>query len=166
MTETMERGRQCIQVIVTLDADLIDLRVRNISDLVNPVVEKRADVTLGIFYAGRWYTDLAHFLTPWLSGQRCMRRELFDFISWDGARGYGLETAIAIGIQRCGWACTQVRWQGVTHPSSESHRGIYPGIKTRVKMYSNIIRAWIVTNRYYQKMITDGKALKSDSRIG
>lgn len=152
-------------IIVTLDADLINLRVINISDLVTPIIEKRADVTLGIFHNGRWYTDLAHYLTPWLTGQRCIRRELFGFISWDAAKGYGFETAITIAIQRHGWVCTQVRWFGVTHPSSESHRGIFQGIKMRSKMYLNIIRAWLVANWFHEKTIKDGKYLKGNSRI-
>lgn len=61
-----------------LDADLIGLKPVHIENLVAPVVKDMADMTVGIFYSGRNITDLAQKLMPFLSGQRCVKREILD----------------------------------------------------------------------------------------
>lgn len=133
--------------ILTIDADLIGLKPDHLVDLVKPVLYGDADMTLGIFRGGNWATDLSHRLTPWLTGQRCLRRDLFRDIVWKAATGYGLETAITIAAQKHGWRRKTVYWQGVSHPPNESHRGLLKGIFNRSKMYSHIVRAWYLAGR-------------------
>jgi glycosyltransferase involved in cell wall biosynthesis len=133
--------------ILTIDADLIGLKPDHLIDLVDPVLYGEADMTLGIFRGGNWATDLSHRLTPWLTGQRCLRRDLFRDINWKAATGYGLETAITIAAQKHGWRRRKVYWQGVSHPPSEGHRGLLKGILNRSKMYCHIIRAWYLAGR-------------------
>ena len=60
-------------LIVFLDADLIGLHPENVLALIEPVSNGTCSMTLGIFTQGRFQTDLTHWLTPFLSGQRCLR---------------------------------------------------------------------------------------------
>jgi glycosyltransferase involved in cell wall biosynthesis len=129
--------------LLLLDADLIGLTPMHVLALMQPVLDGRADMTLGIFRGGTWRTDLSHFLTPWLTGQRCLRTELFRYISFPAADGYGFETALTVTAQKYGWRCQSVILYGVSHVPSETHRGLRRGIATRAKMYAHIVRAWI-----------------------
>jgi glycosyltransferase involved in cell wall biosynthesis len=135
------------KTILTLDADLCGLRPQHLHDLVSPVIEQGVDMTYAVFRQGHWTTDLAHILTPWLSGQRCWRRNLLRSVSWKAAAGYGLETAITVAAQQGGWRRNKIVWNGVSHPPSEDHRGMIRGILTRLRMYSHIVRAWQIATQ-------------------
>ena len=135
-------------VLLFLDADLIGLDVSHVRSLIQPVLEDRADMSVGLFRGGRLLTDLAHLFTPWLSGQRCLKADLLHSVSREAAAGYGVETAITIAAFNERWRRCNVLLRGVTHPHSEYHRGIRLGIKTRVRMYGEIIRAWWIALRH------------------
>ncbi len=144
-------------VVVTLDADLIGLMPEHVYALVKPVIESRADMTLGIFKGGKLVTDISHWATPWLSGQRCFRLDMLRYVSREAATGYGLETALTVAAKQRDWRCDHIAWRGVSHPPSEFHRGRWRGFITRARMYAQILRAWyIATSRQWV-----GKYLRS-----
>lgn len=134
------------EVVVLLDADLCGLKVQHIEDLVSPVILGNADMTIGVFRGGKFYSDFSHWATPWLSGQRCIWRDRLESICWKAAEGYGLETAITVASLRNKWQCQKVIWLGVFHPPNEMHRGLWQGLLNRAKMYSQVGRAfWLAS---------------------
>lgn len=133
--------------VLTLDADLTCLTPEHIRDLVTPVLNGQADMTLGLFIGGKWNTDLAHRLTPWLTGQRCFRMEILEYLDWNAASGYGLETALMFTTSKLDWRIQNVYLKGVSHPPSEFHHGLVKGASNRVKMYWQIGRAWWLLRR-------------------
>jgi GT2 family glycosyltransferase len=128
--------------LLMLDADLINLRPEHVEALIEPVVKRQTNMTLGLFKGGRWATDFSHWLTPWLTGQRCFRAELLRYVSQQAATGYGLETALTIAARQKGWQSLAVPMAGASHLPSEAHRGLLKGFYTRSKMYSQIFLAW------------------------
>jgi hypothetical protein len=134
--------------LVMLDADLVDLNADHVRDLILPVIRNQADMTLGIFKGGRWATDFSHFLTPWLTGQRCFRADLLRHLPPQAASGYGLETALTVSASQRGWRCQKVWLKGVSHLPSEIHRGFWMGIRTRARMYGHILAAWFLASRW------------------
>ncbi len=64
-------------LILMLDADLINLTPRHVLDLLLPVLHGQCEMTMGLFKGGDWRTDLSHWTTPWLTGQRCLQADLF-----------------------------------------------------------------------------------------
>lgn len=130
------------EALLTLDADLSHLKPDHITDLVAPVLDGQADMTLGLFAGGQFATDFAHRAAPWLTGQRCFRIELVDHLDWKAARGYGLETALTMTAKQMGWRIRHVNLKGVSHPPSEFHHGLIKGVPNRVKMYWQILQAW------------------------
>ncbi|MCX8061071.1 MAG: glycosyltransferase family 2 protein [Anaerolineales bacterium] len=134
------------EVIILLDADLRGLEVRHLEDLVSPVVSGYADMTIGVFRGGKFYSDFSHWATPWLSGQRCIWKSYLESISWKAAEGYGLETAITVASLRNNWRCQKVIWRGVFHPPSEMHRGPLRGLLNRGKMYAQVGRAFLIAS--------------------
>jgi glycosyltransferase involved in cell wall biosynthesis len=139
-------------LLVTLDADLVGLKPEQVVELILPVLEKQADMTLGLFRHGYWQTEYSHRVTPWLTGQRCFRAELLKSVSLPAAAGYGFETALTVVARRYRWRCIRVPLEGVSHPPSESHRGFWRGIATRSKMYAQIVRAWYVAIGWERKI--------------
>jgi LmbE family N-acetylglucosaminyl deacetylase len=126
--------------LILLDADLVGLKPEHLRALIQPVIERRADMTLGLFRGGRLHTDFSHWLTPWLSGQRGLRAEVLDAVPPQAAAGYGFETALTLAASRCGYRTQAVFLRGVWHTPSEFHRR--RGFRWRLRMYAHILRAW------------------------
>jgi glycosyltransferase involved in cell wall biosynthesis len=129
-------------VLLLLDADLINLKPQHIESLIEPVLSGAADMTVGLFRAGHLNTDFAHWITPWLSGQRCLNTDLIQHIFPEAAAGYGFKTALTITARQQHTRTRIVFLNGVWHPPSEFHRGLWKGLGRRLRMYGHIIRAW------------------------
>ncbi len=130
--------------LLFMDADLVNLKPEHVVNLIDPVLKGRADMTMGIFKDGYWRADLAQRVTPWLTGQRCIRSKLLREISWDASRGYGFETAVTIAARKYDWQSEQVPLVGVTHPLGEIPRGGYHGWKTKMILFYQVGRAWYI----------------------
>ena len=131
--------------LLFLDADLINLEIGHITALVEPVLDGWADMTVGLFRQGYWRTDLAHRLTPWLSGQRCLRAGLLSSLSMVAAAGYGFETALSLAARKHGWRSEDVYLWGVSHLPGDVANG-WRGPLNKARMYSHILRAWLIFN--------------------
>jgi glycosyltransferase involved in cell wall biosynthesis len=131
--------------LLFLDADLVNLENRHIMALVEPVINGWADMTVGLFRQGYWRTDLAHRLTPWLSGQRCLRAGLLSSVSMGAAAGYGFETALSLVAHKQGWRSEEVYLWGVSHLPGDVANG-WRGPINKARMYAHILRAWLVFN--------------------
>lgn len=136
-------------VVLFLDADLIGMDGAKIDALVRPVAENRADMSVGVFKAGRGITDLAQFLTPYISGQRAMMREAFLAIPELGRVRSGVETAITKHFRARRMRVERVTLPGCTHTMKEEKLGIFKGFKARLRMYYDI-----------SKILLDGRAFK------
>jgi glycosyltransferase involved in cell wall biosynthesis len=139
----------CAQVLLLLDADLKALNPDHVQALLRPVIEHRADMTLGLFRGGHFGTDFSHWMTPFLTGQRGLRAELLKYVSREAAEGYGFEVALTVAAAQQHFRRRVVMLKGVWHPSSElrNERGIWGGLGWRLKMYGQIIRAWYISTR-------------------
>ena len=136
-------------ILLLLDADLKNLTPAHIHDLVAPVIDHRADMTLGLFQGGHLSTDLSHRLSPFLTGQRGVRTEILRNISREAAAGYGFEVALSVAAQQHNYRTMVVALKGVWHPSSEfrAERGFWGGVLWKLRMYGQVIRAWYISTR-------------------
>lgn len=130
------------QYLLLLDGDLFGLNPQHVLDLVYPVLEDKADMVVGQFKSGKWASDFAHFLSPWLSGQRSLRADLLNQVCTSAAAGYGFETALTIAARQHEWRCMRVILTGVWHIPGEARRGLWAGLKNRARMYGQIASAW------------------------
>ena len=128
--------------LLLLDGDLFGLNPQHILDLINPVLEDHADMAVGQFKKGKWASDIAHWFTPWLSGQRSLRADLLRQVSSKAAAGYGFETALTVAARQYEWRCVRVFLPGVWHLPGEARRGFWKGFKNRARMYRQISSAW------------------------
>jgi polyisoprenyl-phosphate glycosyltransferase len=128
--------------LLFIDADLINLTPAHVQALITPVREHQAQMTYGLFRGGHWDTDFSHWIAPWLTGQRCLRRELLEDVPEEAAQGYGFETALTLAAQKHKWVSRGIKMQGVSHPIKERHRGLLKGIQNRASMWGQIYHAW------------------------
>lgn len=126
--------------ILFLDADLIGLNRQHVLDMVNPVINDEADMTLGIFDNGRLTTDMAQVIAPFLTGQRCIKRSwLKKFNDWEDA-GFGIEAALTQFAVHNNLRIKHIVLPAMTHVMKEEKLGIIRGFTYRLKMYWEIVK--------------------------
>lgn len=130
------------EVIVFFDADLVGLRSKHVEALVEPVL-RGADMAIGIFKKGKFWSDAAQVLTPHISGQRALRRELIDQMPWLKEVRMGVEVAITRMARRRRMKIKRVVLDGVTHTPKEQKFGFVKGTAQRAKMYAEIGKAMV-----------------------
>lgn len=146
----MSAGVQACQeeIILFLDADLIGLRPQHVRDLIRPVRDGACQMTIGVFRHGRLATDWSHWVTPWLSGQRCLLRDSFLAVADVGQARMGAETALTSHASSCRWRVDKVPMRGVTHTMCEEKRGLRRGLDKRWRMYVEICAYWLRAMRF------------------
>jgi glycosyltransferase involved in cell wall biosynthesis len=122
-------------VLVFFDADLIGLTPAQVESVVRPVTSGKAVMSLGVFRGGRGWTTLAQILVPNISGQRAIRRDVFQAIPCLTKAGYGVELAITNYVLGEGLPMARVVLQDVTHPMKEEKLGFLRGARARFRMY-------------------------------
>lgn len=125
-------------VILFLDADLIGLSEEGVIDLVTPVLEGRADMTVGIFEKGRVATDFAQTVAPFLSGQRAVRRSLLEGMSDLDASRFGVEIALTRYAVENDLVVEEIELKDMSHRMKEEKLGIVKGVAARMRMYWEI----------------------------
>jgi len=130
------------QVVLFLDADLIGLKPDHVHRLVMPIIKDMADMTIGIFHSGRSITDLAQKITPFLSGQRGIKREiLYQLDKKEWITGYGIEIALTRYAKEHKLRIQEIPLTNVSQTIKEEKMGLTKGIKARLKMYWEITKA-------------------------
>lgn len=86
-------------VLLFLDGDLLGLNVEHLERLVGAVLEDGAMMSCGLFDRGRLLNPIFLRLLPVLTGERALRRELFEALDSDDMEGYKVEAALN---SRCG----------------------------------------------------------------
>ena len=130
-------------VVVLLDADLTGLRPKHVRALAQPVATGEADMTRGVFVGGRWATALAQRMLPILNGQRALLREGLLSVPGLADSRYGVEIAIADHAKSEGWNTLDVPLPGVSQVVKEEKRGFLRGVLVRLRMYAEILWAYL-----------------------
>lgn len=131
------------KVILFLDADLVGLNEEHVLELVLPVINGKADMTIGIFDKGRITTDLAQKIAPFLSGQRAVDKRILDEISQLEITRYGVEMALTKYVENLDIRVEKVTLKDLTHIMKEEKLGLVKGFTERMRMYMDIIKCLI-----------------------
>ncbi len=128
-------------ILLSVDADLLGLKEKHLKDLLRPLLEDNEVVmTIGKFKSGRLRTDLSQKITPFLSGQRCMRRSFLENAGDLSQTRYGLEIALTRRAKECGAKVEEIVLSDASHVMKEEKLGILRGILARIEMYRDILR--------------------------
>jgi glycosyltransferase involved in cell wall biosynthesis len=135
------------EIIAFIDADLVGLRPSHIDQIVKPVLDG-ADMCIGVFRRGKLWSDAAQVISPYISGQRAMKRELIEMIPWLPEVRMGVEVTINHVARKRHMIIRRVVIHGVTHTAKERKLGFVKGTAHRAKMYAEIGRAMVRSRRY------------------
>lgn len=128
-------------ILLFVDADLVGLTSQHCRDLLEPVRKGEVDMTVGIFTGGRLATDLAQTITPFLSGQRALRRHILESIPQLEYSRYGVEMALSRYAAIHGIRVKKVFLRDVSQIMKEEKCGFVPGLLHRLQMYWEIVKA-------------------------
>ncbi|MDO9534088.1 MAG: glycosyltransferase family 2 protein [Bacillota bacterium] len=128
------------EVVLFLDADLIGLTQKHVHNLLEPVINDEADMTIGIFEKGRIATDFAQKMAPHLSGQRALKFSLLEQISDLDVARFGVEVALNRFMESSGIRVKDVILRDMSHVMKEEKMGVWKGMAARMKMYWEIIK--------------------------
>ncbi len=131
------------EIILVLDADLIGLTPEHIEDLLSPVINGEALMSVGLFEKGRAATDFAQKMAPFLSGQRALKRELLESISDLDLSRFGIEVALHRYADENDIEAAEVQLPDLSHVMKEEKLGFGRGVLARAKMYWEILKYMI-----------------------
>ncbi|MBI4744412.1 MAG: glycosyltransferase family 2 protein [Actinobacteria bacterium] len=127
------------EILVFIDADLIGLTEEHLRDLIEPVLEdKNLMMTIGKFESGRLRTDLAQKISPFLSGQRVIRREFLNGIGNFESSGFGVEIYFTKHAKDLRLKTKEIRLSNISHVMKEEKLGFKDGVIARLNMYKDI----------------------------
>jgi glycosyltransferase involved in cell wall biosynthesis len=106
-------------VIVFLDADLVGLRPHHVDGLVASVIGGDTDMACGLFDRGPVANPIFLEGLPVLTGQRALRRELFEQLDLRDVRGYRVEAALNSLIAQRGLRRQDQVLPGLWHRTKE-----------------------------------------------
>jgi glycosyltransferase involved in cell wall biosynthesis len=106
-------------IVVFLDADLVGLRPGHVDALVEEVAEGRADMACGLFDRGPLANHIFLRRLPVLTGQRALRRSLFERLTPADSRGYRVEAALNSLVAREGLVRHDRVLDGLWHRTKE-----------------------------------------------
>lgn len=127
-------------VVLFLDADLIGLTPSHVEELITPVISDDVEMTIGIFENGRFATDLAQFVAPYLSGQRALRVQLLQNMSDLEISRFGIEVALTKYVAEHKMRIKEIELKGMSHVMKEEKLGLAKGLAARMKMYWEIAK--------------------------
>ena len=129
------------EVLLMLDADLIDIRVEHVDCLLGPVLEHEGVTTLGVLTGhGHIGTELAMRVFPYLSGQRAIRVQDLKGLPDLGEVGYGIEMVLTKHIKDTGLTVLHVYLKGMRHLLKEEKMGFLAGSAHQFKMYRQVLK--------------------------
>lgn len=131
-------------VLLLLDADLLGLQAGDITALLEPVLEKRADVSISLRKNSLLISRLIGL--DYISGERAVPRSLLVDCAGEIARlpGFALEVYMNRLIIEARCRLAVVRWGKVVSPVKARKFGVIPGVVGDVRMMGDILRVMSV----------------------
>ena len=131
------------EVLLLMDADLVGLKDYHIKAFIDPIVNDEADMTVGIFEDGRFFTDLAQNMSPHLSGQRAMKISSLKDLDQLDASEFGLEVALTKYAKDHDFRVKKVPLENLSQVMKEEKIGTMKGFAYRMKMYYDILKTLV-----------------------
>ena len=135
------------EIMLFVDADLIGLKEQHIIELLLPILKGEVDMTIGVFKSGRFTTDLAQRVAPYLSGQRAIKRYIIDNIPNIDITRFGVEIALTKYVTNNNIKYKEVFLENLTHVMKEEKLGLIKGFASRLKMYWDIVKIMTTKER-------------------
>lgn len=136
------------EIIAFIDADLIGLGPEHVDAIIRPLLLDQCDMSIGIFRGGRFWSDTAQRISPLISGQRAIRREMIYAFPFFRECRMGAEVLLNMAAKRSHARVLRVILRGVSNSFKERKLGLVKGTAARYQMYKEITQAMV---RYRSK---------------
>lgn len=131
-------------IIVFLDADLVGLRPDHVDRLVRTVTDRGADMALGLFDRGPVQNRIFLEYLPKLTGERALRRELFESLDLEQIEGYKVEAALNNRARELGMDVRAFVLDGMFHRTKEEkYESSAQGFAKKVAMLGTAVGAYL-----------------------
>jgi glycosyltransferase involved in cell wall biosynthesis len=130
-------------IILFVDADLAGLTAEHLEQILAPILRGECDMSVGVFRGGKIGSNAGMAISPFLSGQRALKRDFFLGIPSINDLRYGVEMAITEHARRRKITTRRVTLRGVSNTLKEEKLGLVKGIQARTKMYREIREAMV-----------------------
>jgi glycosyltransferase involved in cell wall biosynthesis len=127
------------ELLILLDADLLNLQPAHVEALVQPVAQGHCDMSLGLFQNGRLQTNWTHNIFYFLSGQRCLRWSAFKQATTFHNARWGIEMALNLVAWQRNLVVKHVPWNGVSHVMRLEKLNGFGKYWTYVEMWKDIL---------------------------
>ncbi len=137
-------------IIFLLDADLIGLTPKNISDLVEPVLSQKADISISMRKNSPWIDRKIGF--DFISGERVFPKKLVqDHLNeMQKLARFGLEVYLNKLIIKNKYKIKVVFWKDVVSLWKYKKSGLFPGLKGDFLMILDVLRTISIFEVVYQ----------------
>lgn len=140
------------RLLLFIDGDLEGLRGTHIDQLALPLLAGDCDMSVGVFRGGSKFSDAAMQVSPGLSGQRAMRREIFEAVPNTEDLGMGIEYTLNQIAKRRRLRVVHVILRGVSNAHKEQKLGWMKGVAARTKMFVEITEAMVANGQKRTRM--------------
>lgn len=130
------------EILLFVDADLVGVNASHFEGILEPVLNGKTAMSIGLFSEGRPSTDLAQKIAPSLSGQRAVLKDLFDSVPGLEDSGYGVEVTLTKYAERNGVVIARVPLPALSQVTKEEKLGLFHGVFCRIKMYWDIVKSF------------------------
>lgn len=137
----MDRGvsHASSDIILFLDADLAGITHQKISRIINPVLENRYDMYIGILSRRNYWLNRILHIFPILAGTRAVRRTLWDVVPLRYKKGFQIEIALNYFSRTTERHSGFEVVGGISHAIKEKKHGLLLGMWYRLIMIGHII---------------------------
>jgi glycosyltransferase involved in cell wall biosynthesis len=141
-------------IVVFFDADLIGLKTTHISSLIDPLLQDKADMCVGV--RGRHgFGKIAYFLIKIdplfaIAGERAIKREILENIPEELIQGFMVETALNYYCKKNKLRVSYVWLDGLEIVVKEKKWGFWKGLLERIKMIYQIIKVRILISKKFK----------------
>ena len=139
--QSMDRGVSAARndTLLFLDADLRGLTPAHLTSLIEPVITQRADMTIALRDRGNWLAKLNARLGPWIAGERCLSRRLWQSIPNEYKKGFQIELALNHLALSQGFSVQTVLLHNLSIRRKEQKMGVARGLLARISMIWELI---------------------------
>lgn len=129
-------------ILLFLDADLIDFKTEHINNLLSPILENNYDMSVGAIdrsQIGNFLNKIFQKTESPFSGMRAIHRAFWFQIPEKYKKDFYVESTITYLAKKKNLKVLPLVLNGVQHITKENKRGFWEGTKARWKMNFQIV---------------------------
>jgi len=131
-------------IILFFDADLLGVTKKHLEDLINPVINNEADMVIGIQPKYEEVYAISNAL-PVISGQRAIKREIFEAVPDFWRVGYQIDEALSYYCKMNELRVQKIVLHGVNHVQKITKTNLVNGLWGYLRMGASLVKIFVIS---------------------